>query len=87
MRSTPPDGLRVVTGMFVVRKLFDLLALILAAAWAAPERPGAMADTNALGSTAGATRNAAARIGTKNLCDMNVLPASALVAVRRRTIA
>src|ERR1700681_1338631 len=54
--------------------MFDLELLRFFAAWAAPEKPGAMADTNARGSTAGATRNAAVRNGIRNLCDMNFLP-------------
>jgi len=37
-----------------------------------------MADTNARGSTAGATRNAAARSGIRNLRDMKSLPGSRL---------
>jgi hypothetical protein len=67
--------------------MFDLELLRFFDAWAAPEKPGAIADINTLGSAAGATRHAAVRNGIKNLCDMNFLPTSALVPVRPRSIA
>src|ERR1700687_4807303 len=50
--------------------MFDLLLLRLVAAWADPERPGAMAGANERGSTAGATRNAAARNAMRRLRDI-----------------
>jgi hypothetical protein len=53
-----------------MRLTFDLELLRFFAAWADPEKPGAMAGANALGSAAGATRNAAARNATRRLRDI-----------------
>jgi hypothetical protein len=53
-----------------MRLTFDLELLRFFAAWAAPERPGAMAGANAIGSAAGTTRNVAARNATRRLRDI-----------------
>src|ERR1043166_1754861 len=53
-----------------MRLTFDLELLRFLAACAAPERPGAMAGANAIGSASGATRNVAARKATRRLRDM-----------------
>src|ERR1051326_9144768 len=53
-----------------MRSTFDLELLRFFAAWAAPERPGAMAGANAIGSAAGTMRNAAARNATRRLRDI-----------------
>src|ERR1700736_5943315 len=53
-----------------MRSTFDLELLRFFAAWADPERPGTMAGANAIGSVAGATRNAAARNATRRLRDI-----------------
>src|SRR5438132_4647588 len=53
-----------------MRSTFDLELLRFFAAWADPERPGAMAGANAIGSAAGATKNAAARNATRRLRDI-----------------
>ena len=59
-----------------MRLTFDLELLRFFAAWADPEKPGAMAGANELGSAAGTTRNAAARNGMKMLRDMIFLPSN-----------
>jgi hypothetical protein len=53
-----------------MRLTFDLELLRFFAAWADPEKPGAMAGANAIGSAAGTTRNAAARNATRRLRDI-----------------
>jgi hypothetical protein len=50
-----------------MRLTFDLELLRLVTAWADPEKPGAMAGANAIGSAAGTTRNVAARNATRRL--------------------
>src|SRR5437660_5848901 len=53
-----------------MRSTFDLELLRFFAACADPERPGAMAGANAIGSAAGTARNAAARNATRRLRDI-----------------
>jgi hypothetical protein len=53
-----------------MRLTFDLELLRFFAACADPEKPGAMAGTNAVGSAAGTTRNAAARNTMRRLRDI-----------------
>jgi hypothetical protein len=65
---------KVVKRRFRVTFVFRLTFVFRASA--DPERPGAMAETKALGSIAGATRNAAATSGIINLRDIKFLPST-----------